>query len=85
MAFDDTRLCSDPCKHCGRDADGNYVGDAVCDTCGDPSKTSPCNDCVANAEDDLYECPVCERKVTINPDVICGDCFEKGSRATVKW
>jgi hypothetical protein len=36
-------------------------------------------------EESLYECPVCERLVTVEPDTICNECFEKGARASVKW
>ena len=37
----------------------------------------------AQQASELHECPVCERKVAVEPDTICGDCFGGGARATV--
>jgi len=44
-----------------------------------------CGECRNEAEEIRFECPVCEVKKAVCPDTICGDCYENGARATIRW
>lgn len=47
------KMCSDPCKNCKTDVDGNYCGDSVCTKCGYPSLTKLCYDCTNDLQDKI--------------------------------
>jgi len=64
----------------------NRCGESVreCDYDDNGGLCGGCKDRGRGEESRRYECPVCERKVTIVPDTICSDCFGKGASAMAR-